>query len=161
MGGRVPVDCRSLREVRGRALAYVVLAAVLVALLGPPLWPPAEDSYPLSTYPMFSRDRGRTSVVATVVGRDGDGGEHRLSPGLIGGADEPMLAVATAARAVDEGPPGARRLCQQVAERVAASDRGHVVEVVVQVERHDPVAHFVDDAPAAQVDVLTSCPVVR
>jgi len=147
--------------VRGRALAYVVLAAVLAALLAPPLWPPARDSYPLSTYPMFSRDRGRTSVVATAVGRDDDGRTQRLSPELVGGADEAMLAVATAARAVAEGPAGARRLCQQVAERVAASDRRDVVEVAVQVEHHDAVARFVDDAPAMRVERRALCAVPR
>lgn len=147
--------------MRGRALAYVVLAAVLAALLAPPLWPPVDDSYPLSTYPMFSRDRGRTSSVATVVGREEDGRTQRLSPELIGGADEPMLAVATAARAVATGPSGASRLCQQVAERVAASDRREVVEVVVQVEQHDPVAHFADGAPAERIELRATCEVAR
>lgn len=120
--------------------AYVTLAAVLAAVVVPPLVPPAADSYPLSTYPMFSRDRPARSVVATLVGLDADGHRQRLSPTLIGGTDEPMQAVATAAGAASGSDAEARRLCVQVAQRVAGSDRVEVVAVVLQVEEHDPVA---------------------
>lgn len=127
--------------------------------------PPAADSYPLSTYPMFSRDRGARSEVATFVGRDGEGAPRRLSPTLIGGTDEPMLAVATAARAA-RGPADEQvRRCAQVAARVARSPRAElaaVVEVVLQVERHDPVA-FVTGARTRpeSVRVLARCGVPR
>lgn len=142
--------------------AYVALAAVVAAVLVPPLVPPAADSYPLSTYPMFSRDRGARSEVATLVGLDADGEQHRLSPTLIGGTDEPMLAVATAGRAARGSAADQARLCAQVAERVAGSDRTDVVEVALQVEAHDPVAFLTGDhvAPLA-VRVLATCAVPR
>lgn len=117
---------------------------MLVAMLGPPLRDPPRDSYPLSTYPMFSTDRGRLSSIATAVGTTIRGEEVRLSPELIGGGDEPMLAVQTAADAVRAGPAGSLELCEQVARRVAGSDLTEVVEIVVRTEVRDNVAWFAD-----------------
>lgn len=148
--------------MRGRTLAYTVLAAAVAAVLGPPLWPPPADSYPLSTYPMFSIDRGAVSQVATVVGVDEAGEEARLTPGLIGGTDEPMLAVATASRAARGTPAEQRRLCEQVAGRVARSGRDEVVAVRLQVEVHDSVAHVTgDEVEPRSVRVLATCEVER
>ena len=159
---RVPGRSRSLREVRGRARAYLALAVAVAAVAVPPLVPPTADSYPLSTYPMFSLDRGPRSAVATLVGLDAEGEAHRLSPHLIGGTDEPMLAVATASRAARGTAADQTRLCDQVAARVARSARSDVVEVALQVEDHDSVG-FVTGArgePLA-VRVLTTCEVPR
>lgn len=148
--------------MRGRTWAYVVLVAAVAAVLVPPLVPPPADSYPLSTYPMFSHDRGARSAVATLVGVDEDGDEHRLSPRLIGGSDEPMLAVATAARSARAGAAEHRRLCAQVADRVARSDRDDLVSVSFQVEEHDSVASVTGArAEPLAVRVLTTCEVPR
>lgn len=151
--------------MRGRARAYLALAAVVAAVLVPPLVPPAADSYPLSTYPMFARDRGPRSAVATLVGLDPDGQPRRLSPTLIGGTDEPMLAVATAARAARGAPAEQARLCAQVAGRVARSPRSDlatVVEVALQVERHDAIPSVTAArARPESVRVLVRCGVPR
>lgn len=146
--------------MRGRIVAYGVLAIVVVAMLAPWLWPPSADSFPLSTYPMFSTDRGNRSSVATVVGLDAAGEEHRLSPELIGGSDEPMLAVATATRA-RQGRAAQQRLCEQVAARVAASERDELDRVTFQVETYDPVRHFTGDDGRISADVLATCDVER
>lgn len=142
-------------------MAYGVLAIVVAVMLAPPLWPPADDSFPLSTYPMFSTDRGERSSVATVVGLDAAGDEHRLSPGLVGGSDEPMLAVATAARAARQGRAAGERLCEQVAARVAASGRDGLDRVALQVETYDPVAHFTGGRGRLATRVLATCDVER
>jgi hypothetical protein len=128
-----------------RIAVYAGLGLVLIAMLGPPLREPPRDSYPLSTYPMFSSDRGRISVVATAVGVEADGSVRRLSPHLIGGSDEVMLSVQTANNAVRAGAERSMELCRQVADRLTAGS-GHedVVEVVVRVEEHDAVAYFAD-----------------
>lgn len=130
--------------MRQRTAAYTLLGLVLVALLLPPLRASQRDSYPLSTYPMFSHERGRLSAVATVVGVDGDGEVRRLDPHLVGGTDEVMLAVTTASRAVRAGKERAAGLCREVAERIAASSRDELVGVEVRVETHDAVARFAD-----------------
>ena len=142
---------------------YVAAAVVVVAMLGPPLRGFDRDGYPLSTYPMFSHDRGRTSHIATVIGYDADRSVHRLSPHLVGGSDEVMLAVETAAKAVARGEEATAALCDQVAARVATDDGlDDIVEVAVVVEEHDAVAWFAQrDREARSVDVRAVCEVER
>ena len=149
--------------MRGRVLPYVAGAAVVVAMLGPPLRGIDRDSYPLSTYPMFSHDRGRTSRVATVVGYDEAGSLHRLSPHLVGGSDEVMLAVETAGKAVARGPEATEELCEQVAARVATDrDLDDLTTVAVIVEEHDAVAWFAErDREPRSVDERATCEVRR
>ncbi|MGV3760727.1 MAG: hypothetical protein ACO1PW_14460, partial [Actinomycetota bacterium] len=93
---------------------------------------------------------------------DAHGEPHRLSPTLIGGTDEPMQAVATAARAARGSAADQARLCAQVAGRVARSDRSELVEVVLQVEEHDPVASLTGgDLDPLTTRVLARCAVPR
>lgn len=146
--------------MRQRRAAYGLLGLLLVALLLPPLRASQRDSYPLSTYPMFSHERGRLSAVATVVGVDGDGEVRRLDPHLVGGTDEVMLAVTTASRAVRAGKEGSAGLCREVAERIAASSRDELVGVEVRVETHDAVAYFAgDDREPRSVTTHARCEV--
>lgn len=144
--------------MRGRA-AYGALVVAVVAMLAPVVRD--RDSYPLSTYPMFATDRGRISTVATVVGLTAGGGVERLTPQLIGGADEVVLAVETAARAVRAGGERPAALCREVAGRVAGA-RPEVTAVEVRVETHDAIAYFTDDATEPRaVEVRARCEVQR
>lgn len=108
-------------------------AAVAWPALSPLLGGSDADSFPLSTYPMFTRDRGRVVELATVVGV-GEAGRTRLSPELIAGTDQVMLAVTVVQRAVSDGDVGTRALCTEVAGRI---DDAEIDEVEVVVERHD------------------------
>jgi hypothetical protein len=153
-----------VRSVGGvRLAAYAGLLAVLVAMVGPPLRDPPRDSYPLSTYPMFSSDRGRVSLVATAVGIEADGTVRRLNPHLIAGSDEVMLSVQTATNAVRAGTDRSEQLCEQVAQRVAGSaSHTEVDRIVVRVEEHDAVSYFADgDRTPVRVDERASCEVPR
>ena len=118
-----------------RAAALIGLALVVgwPALQGHP-----ADGFPVSSYPMFSSDRGRVVVLATAIGRTADGDEHRLGPGAIGGGDEVMLAAEAARLAVGAGPGEAARFCREVAARLAGDDE--VVAVEVRSEVRDAVA---------------------
>lgn len=131
-----------------------VLVAVALVMAIPALRRPPTDGFPLSTYPMFARDRGETSTIATAVGLTGDGSEVRLSPEVLAGSDEPMQAISTAAAAVRDGRGEA--WCQEVSARI---DDVEVVAVEVRRETHDVVAYFTDDAPALDVDVVARCSV--
>jgi len=121
-----------------RRLPWLALVIVVVAMAWPALRRPPTDGYPLSTYPMFSSDRGPWSEVVTVVGRDPDGAVVRLSPRAIGGTDEPMVAIRTAAIAVGGGH--ADTYCDEVAGRLGAHPV--VVELEVVTERHHAVEYF-------------------
>lgn len=118
-----------------RAVPLVVAVLAVLAVLAPMFRSPAVDSFPLSTYPMFARDRGDEAWLDTVVGRDDGGAIVRLSPELISGSDEPVLAAASVSRALTAGT--AETLCHRVAARVADSGRDEVQVVEVVSERHD------------------------
>lgn len=127
------------------------LAALLV--LSPLLRAPRSDTYPLSTYPMFTSDRGPVQEFATIVGVDDLGDVVRLSPTIIAGTDEVMLASVTVERAV------ARDQVDGLCEAVAARSEPPLVEIVVRTETVDLVGHIVDDAPALSIVEHARCPV--
>ncbi len=137
-----------------RKLAFLVVVAISIAVLLPAVRGFSNDGFPLSTYSMFSRDRGRISTVHTVVGLDPDGRPHRLSPDLIGGSDEIVLAAAEVSRAVREGKT--RALCAAVAQRVAARAHSYPVVQVVS-ETYDSVAYFQGEKQPRHTQVHASC----
>ena len=139
--------------VTARRLAPIIAA---VAVLFPLLGPLESDSYPLSTYPMFSEDRGREASIATAVGLDAAGTVVRLDPESIGGADEVILAAATVSDAIRRGEVD--QLCTEIATRLVGSD---IASVVVRTERIDVVAHIADDAPPLSVRDHGNCEVPR
>lgn len=136
----------------GRGRRAVVLLAVALIVAWPALRRPPTDGFPLSTYPMFASDRGPTSVVATAVGRTAEGDRHRLSPEVLAGSDESMMAIAAANRAVRDDR--ADEWCREVAAR---ADPTEVARVEVVVETHDAVASLADDADPLAIEVLATC----
>ena len=135
--------------VRARTAA-IVLAAIVAA---PALVSSGYDSFPFSTYPMFARDRARVASVSTVVVRDEDGNTERLSSGLIGGTQEPMLAMEAVSKAIDRDEADA--FCHEVAGRAARSGIHGILEVVD--EAYDTLDWFSGDhAPIRRV-VRATC----
>ncbi|MGH9027571.1 MAG: hypothetical protein ACRDWD_15860 [Acidimicrobiia bacterium] len=135
---------------RNGAFAVAIIAVVAVAA-------PAvldRDGFPLSNYPMFAEDRGRESDVATAVGVTRDGERRRLSPELIGGSDEPILASAAAERATASSS-GASALCTTIAQRAVGDDDLRAIEVVT--ERYDTVEYFAGDHAPKSVTVHARC----
>lgn len=124
-----------------------VFAALLV--LSPLLRDPTSDTYPLSTYPMFATDRGNVHTIATAVERT-DGGFVRLSPKLIAGTDEAVLASVTVTRAVRLGE--ADILCEEILERIGA---GRQIEV--RTETLDVVVLSVEGSVDSSVTVHARC----
>ncbi len=122
---------------RGYALAVTLLFGA--AVLSPLFRSPPRDSYPLSNYPMFSDRLESVNDVRTAVGLGPDGERELLSPRLIGGSDEVMMAVQTVGDAVRAGTTA--ELCHTIASRVARA--GYPLAVVeVVTERHDSVDYF-------------------
>lgn len=124
------------------------VAAIIT--LSPLVRAPDSDSYPLSTYPMFASDRGAEHWLPSVVAIEDDGEAVRLSPEVIAGTDEPVLASVTVSRALRNGT--AEALCAEVFARL---DDGRRVEV--RRERHDVVATIADKAPPIAIDVVAAC----
>jgi len=106
----------SLAELARRWGAYVVGVGLPLAVLSP-IFSGASDSFPFSTYPMFSQPRGQPTLYA-VVAQMSDGGEQRLSPELVG-SKEVLQAKVLIQRSVDGGSEGMAALCRDTALRVA------------------------------------------
>jgi hypothetical protein len=139
-----------------RALAWSAVT-VVIAVVG--LVPLAldRDSYPLSTYPMFSTRRSATGRFHTAVAI----GEtvHRLSPERIAATDEVIQAAATVSDAIARGEVAA--LCADIAARVAADGPDAATAVEVVSEDYDAVAWYDGDRTPLGRVVHARCPVVR
>lgn len=119
-------------------------------VLSPLLREPTSDTYPLSTYPMFAADRGAMHQIATAVERLPGGEIARLSPEIIAGSDEVILAAVTVQRALANGEGDA--LCAEIAARLGT---GRAVEV--RRETVDVVAVIAADAAPRHVEVEATC----
>jgi hypothetical protein len=130
-----------------RTLAYVVSALALGAVLYPARFHPSDrkhDSFPLSTYPMFSRNKPRTARFTRAVAIGPEGDEHAIPPELVAGG-EAMQAMRTIRKSVRGGPKQARAFCGAVARRVADStlpELAHVRYVALDTIKVNSVAYL-------------------
>jgi hypothetical protein len=139
-------------------VGIVAVVAVALVILSPALRASPRDGFPLSNYPMFATDVGREARVDTAVGLRADGSTATLSPGLVTGTDEVILAASTVTNAVAGGPATAAALCAEIAGRVAASRRD-VTQVRLATETYDAVDWFAGHKNPSSVDVHITCPV--
>jgi hypothetical protein len=100
---------------------------------------------------MFTADRGQVIDLDTVVLVDG-AHRSRLSPEVIGGTDEIVLASVIVSKAIRAGAAALELLCHEVAGRV---DQQGTVEVVT--ERHDAAELLRDDAAPLHIRVHARC----
>jgi hypothetical protein len=131
----------------------VVTVAVGLLVAAPAVLPDPEDDFPISTYPMFTAERGEVVDLDTAVLVDGDT-RRRLSPEVVGGTDEIVAASVTVSRAITEGGAALDLLCQDIAARVDGSG-----EVEVVTERHDAVDYLKEGGEPLAVRVHARCPV--
>lgn len=141
-----------------RKVAYGTLAFGVAVVLMPVFRPGQTDSFPHSTYPMFSEPLGRASALPTAVGVDDGGAVERLSPQLISGGYEPVRAFAVVAASISRGDT--QVLCAEVAERVGKSSRRSITSIEVVTETHDVVAWFSGMRTPLERAVHARCPVV-
>ena len=141
-----------------RYAGIAVIMAVALLVLSPALRGSPRDGFPLSNYPMFATDVGREARVDTAVGLRADGSVERLSPRLVTGTDEVILAASTVTNAVAAGPATAAALCAEIAGRVAAS-RADVAQIRLATETYDAVDYFDGQRTPAGVEVHATCPV--
>lgn len=152
---------RSNAPQRERAYAYAVATSTLLLVCLP--LATGQDSFPLSSYPMFSRPRGRPALLS-VVGRGEDGSAHSLPSALIG-SDEVLQSKALIQRAVDAGPAGMSRLCEAIAGRLASAEAAGarlsprpLAYVDIVERRFDPVQYFVVGPEPLEERQLHRCP---
>lgn len=141
-----------------RPLVYGILLAIVVVVGIVPLVLD-RDSFPLSTYPMFSTKRSTAESVDTAVAIDAAGRIERLGPERIAGTDEIILATATVGGAIAAGTTD--QLCQEIARRVASVGPDSAVTVEVVTERFDAVRWYDGDREPLDRRVHSDCPVPR
>lgn len=145
-----------------RLHAYGLSLVLLGAAAYPGLRPPAEDGFPLSTYPMFSQHRPRVNDVVGALAV-GPGVEVRLSPAYIANA-EAMQAMVTLKKTLRAGRGASQALCAAIAERVARADDPELagaqwVELVT--ERVDAIDFLGGRAEPGQRRVHARCGLER
>lgn len=124
-----------------------VAAALSVALIAATAYPvvrePYEDSFPLSTYPMFARPRKTQLTLDYALGVTAAGERRTLTPWLVGSAEVLQAqAVINRARSTKTLPA----LCATIAARVAAdADYADVVAIRIVSGKHDAVEFLVRD----------------
>lgn len=143
----------------GQRLRAWGAAGVVVIGLGVVPLVTERDSFPHSTYPMFSTRRGADTAVDTAVAVGSGGEVRRLDPERIAATDEVILAAANVSRHVRAGT--ADVLCTEIAERVSSSGPADAVVIEVVTERFDAVAWFEDERAPLERIVHASCEVPR
>lgn len=143
-----------------RALAYGLGLSVALATLAPALSNPTADSYPFSTYPMFTARRETAWVHQALALRGG--ARTVLPPSVVTGGTEVMQAAATLKRAVEADRDGRQRLCRDVARRAAKAARAGAepldgVELVAS--EFDTVGYFTGRREPVSRRVLVTCSV--
>lgn len=127
--------------IYSRTWAYCVSAAGVCATLWPALAtaPQTQDSFPLSTYPMFAAHRGE-AWVHQVIGVDVTGAAHVLPPKFLG-TSEVLQAKVLIRRAAQGSKSRRLRLCRSVADRVEREGLPYrYVEIVTA--RFDPIDYL-------------------
>jgi len=123
-----------------RPWAYGFGLGLTLLVAAPGFGDPRWDSYPLSTYPMFARPRGRPVLhFAEAVGPRGE--RLRVPPALVAN-QEVMQAAATVRRAVRSGPDAMEALCERIATRWSQREHGPAREIALVSATFDPVAYF-------------------
>lgn len=96
----------------------VGLAATLIAAVASPLVrDPYDDSFPLSTYPMFAQKRGTRIELDYAVGVTASGATELLASEVVG-TGEVLQAAAIYEDAVHRGPVALGPLCRSILARV-------------------------------------------
>ena len=140
-----------------------MIAVILVAVAYPFAWPRHRDSFPISSYPMFSARLVTPTVkLQYAVGTAADGTRHHLAPELVAN-DEVLQARAVLARAVAGGSKATRALCEHIASRVATAggEVDRIIEVRIVTGTHDSVEYLTGRDRVGKERLHGRCPVTR
>jgi hypothetical protein len=114
-------------------------AAVLLPIAGDP----RGDSFPFSTYPMFSGRQSPVADIPHVVGLTTDGERVVLPPEAVAN-DEVVQAFETVRQAIGQGAASTQALCEE-AGAWAGAHRQDIRSVAVVTDTYDAVRYFEGD----------------
>lgn len=134
---------------------------VFLATVSPALVAPTDDAFPLSTYPMFARNRGTQATVTSANAIDRNGRRSPVPPGLIANA-ETMQALQTLRKTVRAGAGPSAALCRSIAERIRngqAPDLADSFRVEISTNRVATIPFLRGEASPKQVQLHARCAV--
>lgn len=146
-------------EAVRRIWAYGFSAAVVIAVLLPVFGDPRSDSFPLSTYPMFSGRQSPNVTIAHVIGFTSDGERVILPPDAVGN-DEIVQAFETSRRAAAAGTDASLALCEDAAEW-ASEHRQSAVAFALITDSFDAIQYFDGDTEPRDTIVHAACEAPR
>lgn len=114
-----------------------------------------NDSFPLSTYPMFAKHRGRPEMVKLVATTAE--GSLPVRPELLGTGE--VLQAKVLLERIAVGSAAARRkFCEQTAERLSALPEAAAWQEIRLVRvKFDPIDYFYNGAQPMSEKVLNRC----
>ena len=131
----------------------LVTLAVVGALVAPVV--ANHDSFPLSTYPMYSRTRPTEVDIVTAVGMGPGGDDVRLSIRVLADTDDPLIAESRLRAAARGGASASAEMCEEIAARSGED----VVAVRLVTERHDVVRRASGEDSQLAVEIHAECQV--
>jgi hypothetical protein len=142
----------------------VAAVVVSVLLVGATLWPllrsPYDDSFPLSTYPMFASRRPTLQTYSYALGETSTGKRRTLEPSVVG-TNEVLQALTIIERAVAGRKGEVAELCDSIAARVAADEEFRdVVAIRIVTGTHDAVEYLARGRIGTEIE-RARCPVPR
>lgn len=135
-----------------RAVRSTAVVGVLAALVAPVV--ADRDSFPLSTYPMYARNRSTEVSFVTAQGVRNDDDLVPLSLGTIGDSDDPLVVAGELRAAIRRDEADER--CREIAARV---DDDNIEHVEVVTERHDTVVRLEGGESLIRRSVHAQCEV--
>jgi hypothetical protein len=118
-----------------------------------------DDSFPLSTFPMFASRRGTAWTMEYAIGKTAEGERRSLEPRHVTTTREVMDAHTTFTDARRRNRR--KELCASIAAAVAADARfDDVVTIEIVRGQHDAITFLVDDVRGPETAVAR-CKVAR
>jgi hypothetical protein len=129
------------------ALSFAMISATLSPLVRDP-GPTANDSFPLSTYPMFAYQRRTVMTMLYALGTTASGETRELTPALIGSGEVMQAKILLDQAASQRRLP---TLCAAIAARVAHDgDHDDIVTIRIVEGTHDAVDYLVRHQPGRE-----------
>jgi hypothetical protein len=126
-----------------------------VAVALPIFGDPRADSFPLSTYPMFSGRKSAEATITHAIGFTPQGERVVLPPEAVAN-NEVVQAFETLRQAVRQGPEAIAALCETAAGW-AADHEPDVAEVQVTSDTYDALRYFEGDEEPISSVVHAEC----
>ncbi len=143
-----------------RWFALAVSTLVLGAVLVPLTWDAGEDSFPISSYPMFSHERTSSeSLITHVVAIAADGTRTPVPPHEVA-SSAVMQTLVTIQQSVHAGPASARRFCREIAQRLTRSEDAELrasVSVEIETARIDSIRYLGGDRTPLSRELHAHC----